>query len=81
MFIDPDMLIDETIENLELLAHLFADELDELTHNPMQVTPDAHRRREALGAARTAITKFQAVRSAEATRAVQPQRVCVNCDD
>lgn len=81
MFIDPVTLIDQTIENLELLAQLFADELDERTHNPMQVTPEAHRCREALGATRLAITKLQAARSVQAAPPVQALRVCVNCDD
>ena len=81
MYIDTVSLIDQTIENLQLLSALFADELDERLRDPAQLSPEARRCRDALGATQYAIATLQAARSTQAPQVSSAQRVCANCDE
>jgi hypothetical protein len=88
MFIDPVTLIDQTLENLELLSELFADELDERIRDTRVANAGTRQCQEALNAINmllpalsVATTKLQAARSTQLAQGLPPQRMCANCDD
>lgn len=88
MFIDPVTLIDQTVDNLKLLAELFADELDERIRDTPRGSTEARKCQEALGAINillpaldVATAKLQAARSTQSPQGQAPQRICTNCDD
>jgi hypothetical protein len=64
MYRDPDVVIEETVENLRLLAEFFSDEIDTLSLNSLQ-TPALHRIREARSAIIALVPKLQAARESQ----------------
>lgn len=78
MFTDPLLLIDQTIDNLEMLSVLFEDETDERTHRPSELTLEALRYRDAQRAIALLLPKLRAARASQVSPA--GPRVCVNCE-
>jgi len=79
MFTDAITLIDQTIENLETLAAVFADEFDERMHNPALPPSAAHISRNAylkIGALLPALRAARATQESHLTGTA----ACVNCD-
>jgi len=64
MYRDPDVVIEETVANLRLLAEFFSDEIDTLSLNSSQ-TPALHRCREARSAIIALVPKLQAARESQ----------------
>jgi hypothetical protein len=83
VFREPVSLIDETVENLQLLAELFGDEIDSMTHGAAQ-TPSIHRCREARAAIVALLPKLQAARETQRAPLVlganQSRPYCLDCD-
>ena len=79
MFRDPDIVIEETVENLKLLAEYFGDEIDTLSYNAEQ-TPALHRCREARSAIVALVPKLRAAREAQAAPPMRSRPYCWNCD-
>jgi quinol monooxygenase YgiN len=80
MFRDTVTLIDETVENLHMLAELFADELDTLTHAQQQ-TPAMHRCREARTAIVALLPKLKDARELQqGTQRFVHSPHCANCE-
>ena len=83
MFADPVQLIDQTLDNLETLAALFADEIDERTHDAALQSPALHRCREAHRAIALLVPKLKAARQIQATQPAPLARmppICWDCD-
>jgi hypothetical protein len=86
MFINPETLIDQTIENLQLISELLADDLDRLTH-PFVSTGSV----QSSNAIRTidslvpqlqgARQKLRSTYAVPDAQGLPPQRMCANCDD
>ena len=81
MFMDPLSLIDETIDHLEMLAELFADETDARLRHPAGVTLTMRTCRDAQVAINTLLPKLRAARATQEPRH-SPNQVsfCLNCD-
>ena len=84
MLTDPLTLFDQTIDNLELLAALLADEIDERVQNPqaqqgIQDTMSLHRA--THGKIRILLPILRAARAAQEdlSRATRPS-YCLHCD-
>jgi hypothetical protein len=79
MLTDPVALIDQTINNLENLAELFADEFDERIH--ATVTDDGRVCREAYARIKALVPKLRAARVTQMSPAQFGQRpFCLDCD-
>lgn len=78
MFIDPLTLIDQTLENLEALTALFADEADARTMRSSELTARAQRCREAQRAIAFLLPKLRAARLTQLP--TPSSRICLNCD-
>lgn len=79
MFTDPCSLIDETLDHLETLSVLFADEVDERIRRASSNEPTAQICREVQSSIEALIPKLKAARFTQ-----QPQRyppMCLHCDD
>ena len=80
MFHDTTTLIDEAVENLNLLAELFADEIDTLRKQDVQ-TPPLHRYREAYMTIAVLVPKLKAARELQQPAPmITRQPYCMNCD-
>jgi hypothetical protein len=80
MFRDPDIVIQETVENLRLLAEFFSDEIDTLLLDREQ-TPALHCCREARSAIVALVPKLRAAREVQEPQYAATQRpYCWNCD-
>ena len=82
VFREPVSLIDETLDNLRLLAELFSDEIDTMTHGVAQ-TPSIHRCREARSAIVALLPKLQAARETQRSPLAgqhQGRPFCLDCD-
>jgi len=79
MFTDPCRLIDETVDNLQTLAVLFADEVDERIRHAGQTEPTVQLYREAWFNIQALVPKLQAARVTQCPQ--RHARVCVECDD
>ena len=83
MFRDAVTLIDETVDNLNLLAELFADEIGELKRGGVQ-TPELHRYREAHSCIAALLPRLQAARALQQPTHLNyahgGQPHCLNCD-
>ena len=79
MFTDPCMLIDETLDHLQTLSVLFADECDERVRHAGDNEPTAKLCREVQSDIDALIPKLMAAKVTQ-----QPQRhtpLCLNCDE
>ena len=86
MFINPEALIDQTIDNLQLVAELLGDDLDPLTR-PGD-SPEAMKSRDAVRAIgfllpklRSAKLKLRQARAVSELQGLPPRQTCVNCED
>lgn len=84
MFVNPDALIDQTLENLHLISELLADDLDRVTH-PF-VSSDTVKTSNTVRTIQSLMSQLKNAREKLrcATRdlpGLSPQRVCINCDD
>ena len=86
MFVNPETLIDQTIDNLQLVAELLGDDLDTLT-NPND-SPDGMKARDTVRAIgflvpklRNAKVRLRQGRAVSELQGLPPQRICANCDD
>jgi hypothetical protein len=81
MFIDPVVLIDQTIDNLESLNALFIDEVDERIRNPAMLSREARLCLDAHVAISALLPRLRAARaSQEAQRSSQRGSICLYCD-
>jgi hypothetical protein len=83
MFSDPVQMIDQTLDNLETLAALFADEIDERTHGAVVQSPTLHRCREAHRAITALMPKLKAARATQQLEPISNMRhppICWDCD-
>jgi hypothetical protein len=81
MFTDPATLMDQTIENLETLAAVFADEIDERMHNASSVPRTAYLYRSAhikIGELLPALRAARITQQAQVAATFRGQ--CINCD-
>lgn len=78
MFRDPDVVIDETVENLKLLAEFFGDAVDVLSYDQEQ-TKALHKCREARSAIIALIPKLCAARDFDQIQRRRPS-ACLDCD-
>ena len=81
MFTDAVTLMDQTIENLETLAAVFADEIDERMHNSGSPPRTAYLYRSAhikIGELLPALRAARITQQAQAATVYRGQ--CVNCD-
>jgi hypothetical protein len=81
MFTDPATLMDQTIENLETLAAVFADEIDERMHNSSSPPRTAYLYRSAhlkIGELLPALRAARLTQQAQAAAMYRGQ--CLNCD-
>jgi hypothetical protein len=79
MFTDPCRLIDETLDHLETLSVLFADEVDERVRHAGSNEPTAQLCREAQSSIAALIPKLKAAKVTQ-----QPHRhspLCIHCDE
>lgn len=81
MFIDPLLLIDQTIDHLQMLAAHFEDETNEGLPNSAPLSPDAKRCKEALLTINVLIPKLRAARIAQPNLNPRQQRMCLNCEE
>ena len=86
MFVNPEALIDQTIDNLQLVSEPLGDDLDALT-NPGD-SPEAMKSRDTVRAIgflvpklRSAKVKLRQGRAVSELQGLPPQRICANCDD
>lgn len=81
MFVDPLSLIDETIDHLETLAEMFADESDARVRHPAGVTLEMRTSRDAQVAINALLPKLRAARATQQPR-YSPNQMpfCLNCD-
>ena len=78
MFTDTVTLIDQTIENLQMLADAFADDVDLCTRHPARLITEARACKEAVAAIDSLIPKLHAARATQ-----EPDRnfaLCLGCD-
>ncbi|HEX2494074.1 MAG TPA: hypothetical protein VHK24_09885 [Steroidobacter sp.] len=81
MFTDPRTLVDETLDRLETLAVLLADEVDERMHEHAELSPDARRCKEALLTMKVLIPKLREARAAQLFHGSRnPLALCGNCE-
>jgi len=80
MFTDAITLIDQTIENLETLAAVFADELDERMHRSDLPPATAHISRSAYMKIGALLPALRAARATQESHLVGQRAHCVNCD-
>jgi hypothetical protein len=81
MFVDPLSLIDETIDHLETLAELFADESDARMRHPAGITLEMRTCRDAQVAIDALLPKLRAARATQQPRYSPGQMpFCLNCD-
>jgi hypothetical protein len=81
MFIEPLTVLDGTIENLELLSAFLSDEIDERTHDPDTLTPQARKYKEALQTIKVLMPKLREVRAAQIGQMASNQLpLCIHCD-
>lgn len=86
MFINPETLIDQTIDNLQLVAELLGDDLDLLAHPDN--SPEAMKSRDTVRAIgfllpklRSARVRLRQGRAVSELQGLPPQRICANCED
>jgi hypothetical protein len=77
MFRDPDVVIEQTVENLKLLAEFFSAEIE--THDHQQ-TPALHRFRDARSTTVALIQKLAAVQQIQKPAYQNGRPYCWNCD-
>lgn len=80
MFIDPLALTARIIEDLESLSVYLEDEVDERTHDPVTLTPEAKRCKEALMTVGVLIPKLRAVQTVQRSQLSPNPSFCANCD-
>ena len=81
MFTDAVTLMDQTIENLETLAAVFADEIDERMHGLGSQPRTAYLYRSAHVKISELLPALRAARIAQQAQAAATYRgQCVNCD-
>jgi hypothetical protein len=81
MFVDPLSLIDETIDHLEMLAELFADEADSRVRQPGGITIAMRAAKDAQIAIDALLPKLRAARATQQPRYSPGQLpFCLNCD-
>jgi len=81
MFVDPLSLIDETIDHLETLAEMFADETDARLRHPASMTVAMRTCRDAQIAIAALLPKLRAARATQEPRHSPNQLpFCLNCD-
>jgi hypothetical protein len=81
MFVDPLSLIDETIDHLEMLAEMFADETDARLRQPPGASMAMRTCRDAQIAITTLLPKLRAARATQEPRHAPNQLpFCLNCD-
>jgi hypothetical protein len=81
MFIEPIAFIDETIDHLETLSELFADEIDTRIHRPEALTVETRICRDAQLAIHSLLPKLRAARLTQQRQALRQQMpICLNCD-
>jgi hypothetical protein len=81
MFVDPLSLIDETIDHLETLAEMFADETDARLKHPAGMTIKMRTCRDAQIAITALLPKLRAARATQEPRHSPSQLpFCLNCD-
>ena len=80
MFVDPLSLIDETIDHLETLAEMFADESDARVRHPAGMTREIRTCLDAQVAITWLIPKLRAARATQEPRHTPSQMpFCLNC--
>ena len=79
MFIEPLQLIDETIEHLETLDTLFADEIEGRTLTPAQLTLETRLCLDAKVAISALLPRLRAARATQLSSHA-PNQLCLNCD-
>jgi hypothetical protein len=77
MFRDPDIVIEQTVENLKLLAEFFNEEIE--AHDNSQ-TPALHRFRDARSTTISLVPKLAAVQEVQRTIQRHGGTICWNCD-
>lgn len=81
MFVDPLSLIDETIDHLETLAEMFADESDARVRRPQAITLEMRTSRDAQLAIDALLPKLRAARATQQPGHSPAQMpFCLNCD-
>lgn len=79
MFVTPLTLIDRTIEHLETLTELLADEVDERLLSELK--PEGKLCREALLTISVLLPKLKAVRCTPVAMTAEYRSACPSCDD
>lgn len=79
MFTDPVILIDETLDRLETLSVLFADEVDERVRRASTSEPSARLCRDVQSQIELLIPKLKAAKATQQPQ-LQPWSACINCD-
>ena len=87
MFIETDKLIDQTVrdlrmtvKNLRTLSELLAEEVDESTHHPTEISADAQKCQEAQIAIDALIPKLLAAQPTQANARTRPSHQTANND-
>jgi hypothetical protein len=81
MFVEPLHLIDQTIDNLELLDEMFAEEIDSRTRQPARLTLEAKLCLDAKIAIGALLPRLKAARGLQpADASPAPASLCRNCD-
>jgi len=81
MFIDPLTVLDGTLENLEMLSAFLSDEIDERTHDPETLSPQARKYKEALLSIKVLMPKLREVRAAQLGQIARNQLpLCIHCE-
>jgi hypothetical protein len=81
MLIEPESLIQESIENLEALSVYFKDEIDERTHDAATLTLQARKCKEALFTISILMPKLREICLLQAAaHSARQLQLCVNCD-
>ena len=79
MFTDPRVLIDETVDRLETLSVLFADEVDERIRRASCAEPTAQLCRDVQSRIEALIPRLKAAKDTQEPS--HRARVCINCED
>jgi hypothetical protein len=79
MFVTPLTLIDRTIEHLETLTELLADEVDERLRNELK--PEGKLCKEALLTISVLLPKLKAVRCTPVAMTPDYRSACPSCED
>ncbi len=79
MFVTPLTLIDRTIEHLETLTELLADEVDERLRSELK--PEGKLCKEALLTISVLLPKLRAVRCTPVAMTAEYRSACPSCDD